>query len=200
MKEVLSLGLVEPERLGEVRAKSLYLEFTSTLPPPKVVYNNPGVRWSVVWRRLEDPVIPPQGRDLLFSVLHNIYKNKQRLFRMNQHPTGHCAACRVPETNLHLFTSCPRTQELWVLIKDIVLRLSPGVLVLDNQRLLSLDFPGGQRTSEVLFLLSHYIVYVNQTRYNGETPTVGKLRGFLRERFFSYIHGRFPRLDLLQFL
>ena len=195
LKEAFTLGLVLPGRLGEVKAKSLYLEFTSTLPPPKVVYTNPGRRWNIVWKRLEDPVIPPQGRDLLFSILHNIYKNKQRLHRMNQHPTGNCNSCREVETNIHLFTSCPRTQGLWIFIKDIVLRLIPGTLVLDDQRLLGLDFPGGQRTTEVLFLVSHYVVFIHQSRYEGETPTVGKLRGFLRERLFSYIHGKFPRLE-----
>ena len=202
LKEVFSSDLVDPQRLELVKAKYLYLELISTPPPPKVMYNNPGFNWSVIWKRLEDPMISPQGKDILFSILHNIYRNKQRLFRMNQHPTGNCDVCRgQEESNLHLFTGCQRSQGTWFYTKTIIMfLLPPNVLLLDDQKLLFLDFPGGHRTSEILFVMSFYVLYIHICRYNGEYPSIGNFQGFLKDKIYSYMHGRFPRLNLLQLL
>ena len=48
-----------------VTAKDLYLSFTSTFPPPKVVFKF-DVDWEQVWTRLQNPVLDVMGKEILF--------------------------------------------------------------------------------------------------------------------------------------
>ena len=52
--EGLILGDISARNLLSVSAKSLYLSYTSSFPPPKVVYKH-DVNWSLVWERLDSP-------------------------------------------------------------------------------------------------------------------------------------------------
>ena len=52
--EGLVLGDITVNTVKSVTAKGLYEEFTSTFPPPKIVFKFE-VDWSTVWERLDSP-------------------------------------------------------------------------------------------------------------------------------------------------
>ena len=52
----LLLGDVKPQALGDVTAKGLYKSFTTTFPPPKIIFKY-DIQWEQVWRRLQNPVL-----------------------------------------------------------------------------------------------------------------------------------------------
>ena len=58
------------------------------LPPPKIEAKvdlsfSPG-GWALVWKRLSDPVIDLDIRDIYYKLLHNCLPTKQRLFLRNK--------------------------------------------------------------------------------------------------------------------
>ena len=82
--------------------------------------------WDLVWSRLKRSVLSSEERDVMLTVIHDIYPFKDRLFRMNQHPTGFCSCCRgVIESSLHLFKDCSRSRPSWVYIKTLVSSMFP---------------------------------------------------------------------------
>lgn len=196
LKEALSSGTVNIESLESTKAKLLYKEFMSTPPPPKVT-SVPVMRWQLIFSRLSNEVICPEGRDLLFSIVHNVYKTKSRLFRMNKHPTGNCTLCRGElEDCVHLFAQCVTSRPCWIYIKNLIINIFPDVFLMDDMLLLFLDFPQGEQDTEILFIVSHFVIFIHRARFSGEKPSILKLRGFLRERSLVYKNGRFPRLNL----
>ena len=82
MKSLLTggviLGDIDVKKLKLVTAKNLYKGFSSTFPPPKVIYKY-DVDW--VWTRLQNPVLDMMGREILFLIIHNIVANKDRVFK-----------------------------------------------------------------------------------------------------------------------
>ena len=65
MKSLLTggviLGDIDVKKLKLVTAKNLYHGFSSTFPPPKVIYKY-DVDWVQVWTRLQNPVLDMMGR------------------------------------------------------------------------------------------------------------------------------------------
>ena len=61
LTEGFLLGDIRVNALGSVTAKELYKGYTSTLPPPKVVFKF-DVDWMLVWARLDSPVLDPLAR------------------------------------------------------------------------------------------------------------------------------------------
>ena len=61
------------------------------------------VDWSLVWKRLEYLVLEPFGKDVLFSIIHNIVPSKERLFsKMHMVNSLNCMLCGVRESNTHI--------------------------------------------------------------------------------------------------
>ena len=106
MKSVLTgaviLGDIDVKKLKVVTAKSLYLSFTSTVPPPKVVYKY-NVDWDQVWARLQNPVLDIMGREILFLIVHNIVANKERVFKFHMTASPNCTLCGVVQDNVYLY-------------------------------------------------------------------------------------------------
>ena len=109
MKALLSgaviLGDIDVVKLKLVTAKSLYLGFTSTFPPPKIVYKY-DVDWSCVWSRQQNSVLDIMGKEILFLIVHNIIANKDRVFKFNMTASPNCTLCGVVQDNVHLFCEC----------------------------------------------------------------------------------------------
>ena len=60
-------------------AKALYEGFTTSFPPPKVIFKF-NIAWQLVWERLEYLVLEPVGQEVLFTIVHNIVPNRERLY------------------------------------------------------------------------------------------------------------------------
>ena len=164
MKALLSgallLGDVEPRKLKEVTAKKLYLGFTTSFPPPKVVYKFEA-DWEQVWMRLQSPVLGLVGRELLFMVIHNIMNNRDRMFKFNMVNSPNCPACRVRQDNVHLFCECLSIREAWFWLRQRFLAmLPPEYCQTSNFEFINLMFQPSTADSEIVWLLSVYMELV----------------------------------------
>ena len=73
------LGEIDVNKLRLVTAKNLYLGFTSTFPPPKVVFKF-DVNWGQVWKRLQNPVLDIMGNNPCFnSNVHSKIENYAKI-------------------------------------------------------------------------------------------------------------------------
>ena len=161
MKALLSAGLVlgdiEKDKLHLVTAKKLYSKFTSTLPPPKITikYN---VDWGLVWERLQNPVLGPLGREILFLIIHNIVTNGQRVYYFNMAVSPNCLTCQVVQDNVHLFCECTSVQESWFWMRQrLIGLLPPDSCLTSNFEFLNLMFDSSVMEKEVIWLLGIYL-------------------------------------------
>ena len=95
----LVLGDINVRKLKKVSAKELYLGFTSTFPPPEVVFMF-NVEWEMVWKRLQYSVLDQASREIHFLILHNIIANKDRMHRFNMAASPNCFSCGVVQDNV----------------------------------------------------------------------------------------------------
>ena len=79
--EGFEIGDLRVNNLERVTAKELYVGYTSTFPPPKVVYKY-DVDWGLFWSRLNSPVLEAGGKEALFLVVHNIVPKTERVWRV----------------------------------------------------------------------------------------------------------------------
>ena len=125
--EGLVLGDVDSGGLKKVSAKLLYQQYTSSFSPPTVVFKF-DVDWSVVWERLDSPVLDPSAREYKFMIINNIVPHSERLYlKMNMvdNPCCCCIECHVKEDNVHIFTECTLVQEAWFWVRSRLLAMSP---------------------------------------------------------------------------
>ena len=81
--EAHALEIINVERLNLVPAKQIYQDYTSSFPPPKVIYKYENLPWNDIWKRLNHPVLTSKTRDIMFLVIHNILPTRERLHRLN---------------------------------------------------------------------------------------------------------------------
>ena len=76
------LGDIDVSKLKLVTAKYLYKQFTSTFPPPKVVFKY-NADWEQVRSRLQNPVLYSMGKEVLILIIHNIIANNERVYKFH---------------------------------------------------------------------------------------------------------------------
>ena len=167
MKALLSgaviLGDIDVVKLKLVTAKSLYLGFTSTFPPPKIVYKY-DVDWSCVWSRQQNSVLDIMGKEILFLIVHNIIANKDRVFKFNMTASPNCTLCGVVQDNVHLFCECVNVREAWFWMRQRLLGfLTEEEHQTSNFEFINLMFPASLFENEIVWLLG---VYVHQVWKN----------------------------------
>ena len=52
-----ALEIINPDRLNAVPCKEIYADFTSSFPPPKIIYKYEDLPWNEIWARLNLPVL-----------------------------------------------------------------------------------------------------------------------------------------------
>ena len=98
MRLLLVEGLVLEDicvaRLRTVTAKALYEGYcTTSFPPPKVIFKFI-FDWQLVWERLAYLVLEPAGKEVLFTIVHNIVLNRERLYtKMHMVNSPNCLMC-----------------------------------------------------------------------------------------------------------
>ena len=154
------MGDVVAGQLHLVTAKNLYLGFTTTFPPPKVVFKY-DVDWVQVWLRLQNPVLGIMGREILFMIIHNIVANKERVHRFNMTASPNCPTCGVLQDNVHLFCECVNVREAWFWLRQRMLdMLPPDSGMTSNFEFLNLMFVSSMLDSEIVWLLGVYVQLV----------------------------------------
>ena len=197
LKEGFSLEILSPGDLGLVKVKSLYWNFLSTPPPPRIISRFPALPWPLIFGRMNSPVLSPASKDLMFIIINNIYPNKKRLNRLNQHPTGNCALCRVQEDNIHLFLDCYHTRPVWHYVRNLIISIKPELRNIPSEHFLRLSFPPTSRENAVIFLVSGFLLYAHERRKEGEIVSLLKYRGYLRHSYRTYNQGKHPYLGII---
>ena len=177
------------ENLTYFTTKIIYKDFNSTPKPPKIV-NKFNLDWGRVWLRLENRAMSSEARDILFSVIHNIYPNKQRLHNMNLHPTGMCNFCpNEIQSNVHLFTQCSATRACWIYIKNKLIynHVIANIVTNDFELFMLNTTINEQRIDVYCYIIAQYVLYVHQCIRSDEVHTVHKLRIFLHSNCPDYV-------------
>ena len=159
--EGLVLGDLSVNSIKSVTAKDLYEKYTTTFPPPKVIYKY-DVDWSLVWERLEYPSLEPLGRESLFSIVHNIVPNRDRLHsKMNMVDSPNCIVCGVREDNSHLFTGCVMVREAWGWVRQRLLSLLPDDCARTSDfEFIHLMFSKHFMDNEAVWLIGTFVEFV----------------------------------------
>ena len=151
--------VINVEHLDSVPAKSIYEDFTSSFPPPKVIYKYDNLPWNDIRQRLNHPVLTSKIRDIMFLVIHNILPTRDRLHRLNMTENSMCKKGDGIEDVEHLFTQCVRTQVAWAWTRRKVLNLMPDWVqngqFPSNFELLHLSYEAMMNT-EILWVISTY--------------------------------------------
>ena len=164
MEEIFMLDEVDPQRLEMIKVKEVYKQFTSTLPPPKVVYKH-NLPWQKVWDRINHPVLEVKEREMMFLLVHNILPTRERLLRLNQADTDQCLDGDGVETVEHLFCTCRRSQVAWSWMRRKVLNRYPELGGLSNFELLHLlSLDTSDCPLDLIWLVTHFVTYVWERR------------------------------------
>ena len=156
----LTLGDIAIGKLKKITARNLYLGFTSSFPPPKVVFKF-DVDWDTVWERLQYSVLDHASREIHFLILHNIIANKDRMYRFNMAASPNCLSCGVVQDNTHLFCECVLVREAWFWIRQRLLSLLPPEAVrTSNFEFLHFMFVKSLVDEEAVWLLGIYVKLV----------------------------------------
>ena len=167
IEEGLMRGEFEPKKLKEATTKAIYKSRTKdVLLPPKIEEKYPLVDFkNVVYPRLVYRILEPESRDILFSIVHGLVHNKNRMFLQGRVQDPHCPLpeCQNQVQDLeHLFCSCFLVVEAWGWILSRLkenLPATPGELVATytNKEFLMLQFSADTMdTKECTCLLGNY--------------------------------------------
>ena len=172
---------VTPETLKTLTNKTVYAEMTSTFPPPKVVMESDR-DYGIAWKRLHSPVVDDKARDVLFLLLHNKLPVRERLFRIGMKHDPYCIKCDGAEINdiVHFFCICEAVSNTWSWLKNKVMQLARMGASVDDWDLINLLYLKSSHDSEIVWLVSSYVLYV------WETVHVKKLE-VKRDKFFGYL-------------
>ena len=165
---------------------------TDLLVPPKVELKFPLVNFpGLVYSRMNYRVLEARQRDVSYSVIHGLYKNRDRLFQQGRADNGLCQnqACKhsdMVESVEHIFCLCFRVRSAWLWLRDKVLELmsdqGPAPPV-SNTELIMLMYPKCRKEAEVAFLLCTYMELVDREAIGKQKELmVGTVRGVLRAK------------------
>ena len=200
--EGLVLGDVSINTIRRVTARELYQSNTSSFPPPKIVFKY-DVDWSQVWKRLEYPVLEPIGREYLFSLIHNIVPNRERLFsKMHLVNSPNCLVCGVRESNVHVFSECFMVREAWGWTRRRMLEMLPEENArCSNFELLNLMFEHHVMDVEAVWLMATYVEFVwFEKLKRNRTVKIEYLIGHLKLRYRANQVSRRPQLEFMSWI
>ena len=189
------LGDIDVGKLKLVTAKDLYKGFTTTFPPPKVIFKY-DVEWLQVWMRLQCPVLDIMGREILFMIIHNIVANKDRVFKFNMTASPNCSICGVLQDNVHLFCECVNVREAWFWLRQRLLGLLPQDSgQTSNFEFINLMFPSSMMDSEVVWMLGVYVQLVwNNIMCKKKYLTQSQVKTECAQQYISHHASKRPTL------
>ena len=136
-------------------------------------------------------VLEVKQRDVSYSVIHGLYKNRQRLFQQHRTEDPFCSnqACKLhnlEETTEDIFSHCFRIRTAWLWVQEKVMELlsdqGPS-LDLSNTELLMLLYPRCRQEAEVAFIICTYMEMVDREAVNKKKELmVGAVKGVLRAK------------------
>ena len=162
------------------------------LSPPKVGVKFPQVNFQeLVYPRINHAVLEAKQKDLLFSLTHNLYPNRQRLFQQRRTEDALCLnpACKregLLKDTEHIFCNCYKVRSAWQWTKwkllDLVTELGPPVAI-NNMDIILAMFPTCRQEVECIFILGTYVELVDREVVSGQKDLLlDTLKGVLRDK------------------
>ena len=203
------IPVIPPPRkiLKSVTTKAIYTSrMTDLLVAPKVELKFPLVNFpEVVYSRMNLKVLETRQRDVSYSVIHGLYKNRDRLLQQGRSDDNLCQhrACKhsdMVETVEHIFCLCFRVRTAWLWLRAKVMELvsdqGPAPVV-SNLELLMLMYPKCRREAEVVFLLCAFMELVHrEVSVKQKELMVGTVRGVIRAKVEQLSSRAAPEIHL----
>ena len=180
MSDTLTAG-----SLKSITNKNLYIEMTSSLPPPKVVMEST-LDYTLAWSRLHCSVVEARARDVMYLLIHNKLPVQERLFRIRLKNDPYCQRCPGAEIAdmEHYFSKCEGIVGAWTAVKAEILRYGKFKTIVDDWKILNLMFPKSKLDKELIWLVSSYVWYVWDSVYvRGADVRAEQFFGFLRFKY-----------------
>ena len=187
---------IDAANLHKTTAKSLYLGFSSTFPPPKVVYKY-DVNWDQVWYRLQSPMLEPKAREILFLVINNIIANKDRLYnKFNMANSPNCQLCTELHDNVHVFCECVLVREAWFWVRQRLLQMiPPSQGTTSNFEFINLMFDSSLMENEMVWILGMYVQLVwDIVICKKKTLKLETVKSELSLKYFTHKTSNMPSL------
>ena len=130
LQEGLMRQEYDPGKLQEVTTKSIYEGRAAfVIPPPKIQEKHHMIDFpDLVFPRLNYQILEADPKDILFTLVHNIFYNKERMFLQGRLQDPFCP---IPECSgkvqdrEHMFCSCFLVAEAWVWLRSRLVQLLP---------------------------------------------------------------------------
>ena len=179
--------------LKNVTTKAIYTSrMTDMLVPPKVELKFPQVNFKkLVYPRVVPAVLEMKVRDVIFSIVHGIYKNRERLFQQGRVEDQLCPnqACKnetLTQTIEHTFCSCYKVRAAWQWTKQKLTELwadeGPAVGATNMQIIMQM-YPSCRKEIECSFLLGTFLELVHrEVMVKGKELLVNTLKGVLQAK------------------
>ena len=184
LNEAFKYGM-DPDKLEGVTAKRTYLEFTDTLPEPKVTDKFTSVNFpGDVWPRLSYTSLTTEPRQIVFDSIHGLIRNRARLYEQERVGDPHCLQCPDQVADVeHIFCHCQLVRNSWLYVRNLVCQHQPELRGVEDKVLTRFLFPRDNCDQEVVWLLANFMQVVQeQCVARNSAVTVAGTRGILKER------------------
>ena len=196
LEEGLARQEFDPKELESTSTKSIYKgRVADVVPPPKVEEKNPRIDFvDLVYPRLAYRILESGPKDILFTLVHDFYHTKERLFCQGR---AQDSSCPIPECQgrvqdrEHIFCSCTLVAGAWTWLRTRLLKLLPttvGAVGITSEDFLLLQFPRDTMDKEVVWLMGNYCEIVTNIS-KGRRLSADQVAGRLRTRL-STLRGR----------
>ena len=203
--ESVGRGEIKTTNVKTVTTKGIYKSrMSSLLSPPKVELKFPSINFSeIVYRRMNHAVLETRQRDVMFAIIHGLYRNRDRLFQQHRVddplcPNQACKNLNLIQTVEHIACTCFRVKTSWLWVREKVMELlgdQEPAPALNNTQLIMLMYPRSMREVEVAFLIGTYMDLVDQeVVIKQKELMVGTVKGVLRAKVGSLTSRAVPEI------
>ena len=185
----------KPSEILSASTKVIYASrITDVVPPPKIEKKYPNFNFlNLVYPRLNSTILESESKDILFTLVHDFFYTKQRMFQQHRVQDPFCPVqeCQGKvQDREHLFTSCVLVAEAWVWLRTKLLQLLPttvGASGITSEDFILLQFPKDTMDKECVWLLGNYCEVVCRT-------VIGKKRKLKAEQLAGTLRARLQRM------
>ena len=206
--EAVSRGEIKKTNVKTVTTKEIYLtRMEDILTPPKVEAKFPLVNFQeLVYPRIGNAVLENKQKDLMFSIVHGLYRNRVRLHQQNRTDDSFCQnqACRREELVQdieHIFCSCYNVRSAWQWTRRKILELVSDLgppNVISNIEIIMAQFPTCRYEAECMFLLGNFVQLVDSEVMSQQKELlVDTLVGVLKSRIVHVRSRAIPQVQIV---
>ena len=188
----------DTESMFTSTTKSIYLSLTETMPPPSVVLKYPDRNFDLIFKRMISGVFSKTARTIIFLLIHERIYTRERGHRLmrNRYDSPLCGrGCGLIESQTHKYALCSWVISAWNKLLDIIFTLEPSLVFETSHDILHLNFHKTQKDNTILWLLGHYLDYVEEESVVKNNKVSGSsFQGLLSAKLLDSLHIAMPEL------